>query len=267
MEPGLRAQGLAKGRDRLVAGLERCGLPGTAIDALLSRHTLVRYPKRAPLFTRGAPADVVFAILSGVVKVYSGQRPQGRILVALAGPGDLAGYADFINPAGDRSQMFEAEALTATTAAIITRDQILRVLRGLEAQTLLAVGESINSLWASALNRCVRFLAMSLRERLEAVFAEMEARFGAPDARGVMLTTELGHAGFAEMIGASRPMVSKLMTELAQQGRIVRQGRHYIVLRSFISGLPSEGDARPAGEQPAMAGRSRVVRGTKRSAA
>lgn len=267
MERGVRAQGLAQGRDRLTAGLERCGLPRAAVDALLSRHTLVRYPKGALLFAHGAPANVVFAILGGVVKVYCGHRQQGRILVALAGPGDLAGYADFCNPAGDRSQMFEAEALTATTVAIITRDHILRVMRALDASTLLDVTQAVNSLWASALHRCVRFLAMSLRERLEAVLAEMEQRFGVPDARGVMLTAELGHQGFAEMIGASRPMVSKLMTELADQGRIVRQGRHYIVLRTFIGGLPSEGTARPADEQPPMAGRSRVVRGPRRTAA
>jgi CRP/FNR family transcriptional regulator, cyclic AMP receptor protein len=272
MERGVRAQGLAQGRERLMAGLKRCGVPGAVIDALLSRHTLVRYPKGAALFARGAPADVVFAILGGVVKVYCGHRPQGRILVALASPGDLAGYADFCNPAGDRSQMFEAEALTATTVAIITRDHILRVMRGLEAPALLTVTEAINSLWASALHRCVRFLAMSLRERLEAVLAEIEQRFGVPDARGVMLTAELGHQGFAEMIGASRPMVSKLMTELADQGRIARQGRHYIVTRSFVGAKTLSGAGKPAEEQPpkdqpAAAGRSRTLRGPRRTAA
>ena len=236
---------------------------------LLSRHTLVRYPKGARLFARGAPADVVFAILGGVVKVYCGHPQEGRILVALAGPGDLAGYADFCNSAGDRSQMFHAEALTATTVAIITRDHIMRVMRGLDPSMLLAVTERINSLWASALHRCVRLLAMSLRERLEAVFAEMEQRFGVPDARGVMLTTELGHQGFAEMIGASRPMVSKLMAEFAEQGRIARHGRHYIVTRSFVGVDTLSGAVKPAENQALreQPGRRPTMRGSKRSAA
>jgi CRP-like cAMP-binding protein len=251
-----------------MASLGRSGLPAAAVDALLSRHTLVRYPKNAPLFAHGAPADVVFAVLGGVVKIYCGHLPPGRILVALAGPGDLAGYADFSNSAGDRSQMFEAESLTATNVAIITRDQIMRVMRALEAPVLLAVTERINSLWASALHRCVRFLAMSLRERLEAVLAEMEQRFGVPDARGVMLTTELGHQGFADMIGASRPMVSKLMTELVDQGRLARQGRRYIVTRSFVVKDALTGAVKPPEEQLVATSRSgTILRRAKRSAA
>ena len=80
--------------------------------ALLERHTLVRYPKGAELFSMGSPADVVFAVLSGLVKVHSSRAGSDRVLVKLAGPGDLVGYADFTDADGGRSQLFEATALT-----------------------------------------------------------------------------------------------------------------------------------------------------------
>jgi hypothetical protein len=35
------------------------------VEAILSRHTLVRYPRGATVFVQAAPADVIFAVLSG----------------------------------------------------------------------------------------------------------------------------------------------------------------------------------------------------------
>ena len=229
MESGFRGQGLAQGQDRLMARLARCGLPAAAINSLLSRHTLVRYPRGSVLFAKGSPADVVFAILSGVVKIGTVTPGRERIMVALAGPGDLAGYADF-REGGEHSQLFGAETLTNSVVALFTRDHILRVMRGLEPDVILAVVENLNSLWSSVVYRCAQFLGMPLRERLEAALAEMAGRFGVPEARGIMLTPELGQEDLAEMIGGSRPMVSKLLIEMAQQKLIARQGRRYILL-------------------------------------
>lgn len=229
MGAGLREQGLTQGHDRLTARLGRCGLPADAIESLLSRHTLVRYPRGSMVFAKGSPADLVFAVLSGVVKVGTVTRAHERIVVALAGPGDLAGYADF-GDGGDRSQLFEAETMTNSVVALLTRDHIRRVIRGLESETLVTIAENLNSLWSSIAYRSAQFLGMSLRERIEAIFAELAGRFGVPDARGIMLTPELGQEDLAEMIGGSRPMVSKLLIEMAEQKLIARQGRRYILM-------------------------------------
>jgi CRP/FNR family cyclic AMP-dependent transcriptional regulator len=221
-----------RGRERLLQALEDAGLARDVSAAILARHTLVRYPKGAPIFTPGSPADVIFVVLGGMVKLYRAGRPHERVLITLAGPGDILGYGDFSDPRGGRSQLFEAVALTGTTIAIVTREHLIRVLCGLEPGTLIALGELVNSLWAAALHRCVRFLGMPLRARLEAVFEELAQRFGVPDARGVMLSLELGQLGLAEMIGGSRPMVSKLLIAMVRDGSIARLGRRYIVRRA-----------------------------------
>lgn len=229
MEFSAAAQGLDRGRGRLVQGLAHGGLTRDVIDAILARHTLVRYPKGAQIFAPGAPADVIFVVLGGLVKIYCAERAHERVLITLAGPGDIIGYADFSDPRGGRSQLFEAVAQSGAAIAIITREHLLRVLRGLDSSALLALGEEVNAMWAAALHRCARFLGMSLRARLGAVFAELAERFGVADARGVLLPLGLGQVGLAEMIGGSRPMVSKLLIELTRDGLIARHGRQYIV--------------------------------------
>jgi hypothetical protein len=39
----------------------------------------------------------------------------------------------------------------------------------------------------------------------------------------------LGHADFAEMIGSSRPMVSRLIAEMIANRRLSYDGKHYVV--------------------------------------
>jgi CRP/FNR family cyclic AMP-dependent transcriptional regulator len=206
----------------------------------------VRCPKGSPLFDKGSPADVVFVVLSGIVKIYCALAGAARTLVELAGPGDLAGYADFSDRTGERSQLFEAEALTNACVALVTRDHLMHVLRELDPGLILILAENINSLWGSVVHRCARFLGMTLRERLEVVLGEMAERFGVTDARGIWITPELEQEVLAEMIGGSRPMVSKLLMEMKQEGVIAREGKHYILASKSGEARPTSGRAQAA---------------------
>jgi CRP/FNR family transcriptional regulator, cyclic AMP receptor protein len=221
-----------EGEEKLKQRLSRCGLPSNAIAALFNRDTIVRYPKGSPLLATGSSPDAIFAVMSGMVKVYCSGRHGMRVLVDLAGPGELAGYANLGGPAPGQPPLYEAEALTSSSVALFARHDLLCVLRSLEAGTVLAVTEMVNSLWSAMVHRYACYLVMSLRDRLEDVFAELARRYGTRTAQGVLLLPELGHEALAEMIGGSRPMVSKLLAEMTAEGPIAREGRRYILLTS-----------------------------------
>jgi CRP/FNR family transcriptional regulator, cyclic AMP receptor protein len=257
------------GQSRLLELLEQWGLPKEAIAGLVGRHTLVRYPKRSPLFLQGSPADVAFAVFNGLVKVYCPGADGNRILVYLAGPGDLIGYADFMDTNRQRSQMFEAHALTSCSVALFTRQHVLKVLKDLDQGVLLKMVETLNGFWSSMVHRYAVYLSMSLRERLQFVLADLGSRFGVQEARGVLLTPELAQEELAEMIGSSRPMVSKLLGEMAERSMIACQGRRYILLRGSGLDLPArwllpimaklQAD-RPSADDPYRAGRATPLR-------
>jgi CRP-like cAMP-binding protein len=229
----MNGQVSSSAQERLFDRLSSLGISRETVAALLERHTLVRYPKGATLFSKGSPADVVFVVLSGIIKVQCARAPGETIVVELAGPGDLVGYADFADPCGERSQIFEARALTNCCVALITRHHIAEVLKTLEPDAVLRLAETLNSMWSSVAYRYANFLGMSLRKRLEMVFAELAQRFGVPDSRGILLTPELAQEELAEMIGSSRPMVSKLLTEMARQGMLLREGKRHVLLGSW----------------------------------
>ena len=214
----------------IMARLEACGLSADLLAELVGRHTPVRYPKGTMLFLQGSPADVLFAIQSGFVKTYCPSTDGGRILVELSGPGSIVGHADLVDATAQRSQIFEAQALTNCCVALITRHHLVKLLKDVDSQTLLRLVEALNSYWSGSIRHYAQFLGMTLRQRLEMVFTEMALKFGIPDSRGTLLATELSQEELAEMIGSSRPMVSKLLADMAVQGTVAREGRHYILL-------------------------------------
>jgi CRP-like cAMP-binding protein len=71
---------------------------------------------------------------------------------------------------------------------------------------------------------------MNYSERLETVLRDLAMKFGVKETRATLLIPELGHADFAEMIGSSRPMVSRLIAEMIANKRLAYHGKHYIVL-------------------------------------
>jgi CRP-like cAMP-binding protein len=220
---------------RLAEQLSQWELPEEFVAELLGHHALVTYAKGEPLFLRGSTADVGFWILSGLVKLYSPNADGSRVVVALNGPGDLAGFTDYVESNGRRAQAFEAEALTKASVALFTRAYMMKALEKLSPPQLVAAFEKFNTTWSSLACSYAQFLGMSFRDRLLKVFANLAGRFAVRDARGSLLTVELSHEDLAEMIASSRPMVSRLIAEMMDQRIIARQGKNYILLNNPVA--------------------------------
>lgn len=217
-------------KSKLLPRLAQLGLPNDLITELLNDSIAVRYGKGFRPFLQGAPADVLMLIINGVAKVYCPQSNARRFLVELAGPGDIIGYADFVDSKGRRGQIFETEALTNCSVALIFRHRIAKRLQEIDGAALVSLVEQSNSFWSWVAYRYASMMSLSYRERLEVVLCEVARRFGVRESRGLLVTLELGHEDWAEMIGSSRPMVSRLFAEMVQAGVLAREGKRYILL-------------------------------------
>jgi CRP/FNR family transcriptional regulator, cyclic AMP receptor protein len=214
---------------RLQTRLAPCNLPESFLAELLRRYTPVQYPRDSLILKHEASSDVVFLVLSGFVKIYL-RGPTRRILFRLAGPGDIIGHAALPGDEPATQSMLEGCVLTDCTLALFTRQQVVRALESLDSKTVVGLLEQASVWWYSGVERYVTLMGLSFRERLQAVLADLGARFGVKDARGVLLIPEITHDDLAEMIGSSRPMVSRLLEEMADQGLVERSGRRQYVL-------------------------------------
>jgi CRP/FNR family transcriptional regulator, cyclic AMP receptor protein len=215
---------------RVLANLGNWGLPASLVSEITRENIVVQHPKGFRLFAHGTPADVVMIIVSGVVKIYCSNGNGRRFMIQLAGPSEVIGYTDFLDNRGRRCQVFEAEAMTNCSVALVVRERITRQLQSMDSGVLVALVEQLNSFWTAIAYRYASLMNLGFRERLEVALAEVASRFGVHDSRGVVVTLEFGHEEWAEMIGSSRPMVSRLFAQMIDANQIAREGKHYILL-------------------------------------
>ncbi len=221
-------------RQRLMEQLAGWQLPAEFLTELIDHSHCISYMPGTPIFLRGSTADMLFWVLSGLVKVCYPNPNGTRVVVKLTGPGDIIGFADIAEPNGRHTQAFDAEAVTKASVALFTRDHVIKAVQELPPSKLVSLLEMLNSSWSGANCFYARFFGMSFRERLELLLAELASRFGVRDSRGILLTPEFSHETLAEMIASSRPMVSHLIAKMVDQGSIARQGKHYILMNKPV---------------------------------
>lgn len=221
------------GHTSLISALEELGWPAKAAAELAYGAHIVPYEKRSTVFHAGEPADLLYVLLSGEAKLQFAARDGAALLVSIAHSGQLLGVfaPDSGSAAAVKSeQLFTAQALSRCKVAIIPTARVAHVLHGLPAQQLVRVLDRSRGQWMHLCCRLLTFLTMSVRRRLTYTIAEIADSFGVADARGRLITLRLSHEDFAALVGASRPMVSKHLKELATEGVLTKQQGRYVLL-------------------------------------
>jgi CRP/FNR family transcriptional regulator, cyclic AMP receptor protein len=246
------------------AGLFSWGIPEETARDLTSHHSELSYSSGKLIFNQGSPADVVLWVVKGVVREVCPNPNGTQTLVRLATAGDILGLADKLNDKGQWVRRFEAWAASECVLAIVTRDHVRNLLKNMPAEELLTLSERMNSAAAEWVQYYATFLGLSYRERIEIVMAELGRKFGIADSEGILLTFEPTHSDLAEMIGSSRPVVGRVLTELVEDGEIGRRERKYILLsggaiEAAVKDVPRiENGHVPPSIQPAAASRRSI---------
>jgi CRP-like cAMP-binding protein len=217
----------------LRTSLGRLNLPVDLVDELIDRHIAVSFEKGAMAFCEGNTDGMLACILSGYVYIYCPVGDGNRTLVRMAGPGEIIGYPDYIDEKGRHARMFEAQVASKCTMALFSRDHITRLLAGLPPDALVSIVATLNTFWSENLRRFTILLNLPFWDRLTMVMTDLAKRAGVRDSEGIMLIPEIGHEDLAEMIGCSRPMVSRLIAIMAESGLLARRGKQYVLLKKW----------------------------------
>jgi CRP/FNR family cyclic AMP-dependent transcriptional regulator len=217
--------------------VDRLGWPCETATEIAHYAHIVGYEKDGLIFNAGESTDLWYILVSGEVKLYYVTAAGERVLVTIRRGGGLLGLADL--GAGDGGQLqgeqlFSAQALSRCKVAIIARMRLMRALRDLSGPQVLAIVEKNNEQWVRLCSRFLGFMTMTVRRRLAYAIKEISDTFGIHDARGKLIGLKLSHEDFAELVGASRPMVSKHLKELAEAGVFAKVGGRYIVTREDL---------------------------------
>ena len=217
--------GYQKLKNRLISH----GLPESIIDELLEQPTIVSYGRGAFIFLQGATTDLLFWVSSGLVDIICpGPRESRLTRVCLV----LANFSDLLNQQttkGRPAQAFQARARTNAQIGLVIRAQVYKVLARQDPALLLQILQEVIAAW-SELTLVIRNSWAKIMLPARNGPSGPRGQIWSRESRGTLLIPEFGHDDFAEMIGCSRPMVSRLLSKMIFRGTLAQSGKHYIIL-------------------------------------
>jgi CRP/FNR family transcriptional regulator, cyclic AMP receptor protein len=177
------------------------------------------YPKNQIVYSQGAPADSVFYIQKGEVKITVLSEQGKEAVVALQGPGDFFGEGCL---AGQVRRLATVRTMTACVIARIEKTDINRVIHRepafadlfishLLARNVRVEADLVDQLFNSSEKRLARILLLMANFGKE----------GLPEP----VIAKISQETLAEMIGTTRSRVSFFMNKFRKLGLITYNGK------------------------------------------
>jgi CRP/FNR family cyclic AMP-dependent transcriptional regulator len=191
-------------------------------------RTVTDYRKDDVVFLQASPADAVFYIQKGKIKIVVASKQGKEAVVAILGPGDFFGEGCLIG-----------QPLRLATARAMSESEVMRVSKGEMIRVLHAEPAFGELFMAHLLTRNSRVeedlvdqLFNSSEQRLARTLLIL-ANFG-KDGGPQPITTPISQETLAEIIGTTRSRVSQFMNKFRRLGFIEYNG-HLQIHTSLLS--------------------------------
>jgi CRP/FNR family transcriptional regulator, cyclic AMP receptor protein len=196
--------------------------PAFDLEAFLATadggRTIASYAKGGTVFAQAEPADAVFYIQNGKVKIAVTSDQGKEAIVAILGTGDFFGEGCLI---GQPLRLAAATAMTECTIMRVDKPTMVRVIHDepafaerfmahLLTRTSRVEEDLVDHLFNSSEKRLARLLLLL-------------ANFG-KEGRPEPITTKISQETLAEMVGTTRPRVSFFMNKFRSLGFIHYNG-------------------------------------------
>lgn len=209
----------------ILATLKACplfeGIPTAQLEQLLPHVAVRHFARGAALFHEDDPANRVFIVVSGVVRVFR-VRPGGEeIVLALLTPGDLFGELALF--ASDPTRSGDAEALEASDCLSIPSGPV----RDLLAAHPAAIARHAERMAQQIRRKDDDVADAAYRDipgRVAGRLLDLAAKHGRATPEGVVIELRISQRNLASMIGASRENVNRTLSSFAAQGLIRLDG-------------------------------------------
>src|SRR6266550_2287592 len=181
-------------------------------------RTIANYPKNQTVYSQGDPADAVFYVQKGNVKLTVVSKQGKEAVVSIIGPGDFFGEGCL---AGQQLRMAAATALSECSIVRLEKPAAIRVIRDEPEFSELFL--------AYILSRNIRIeedlvdqLFNSSEKRLARVLLLL-ANFG-KDGKPQQVIPKMSQETLAEIVGTTRSRVSFFMNKFRKLGFVDYNG-------------------------------------------
>jgi CRP/FNR family transcriptional regulator, cyclic AMP receptor protein len=211
--------------DSVAAALQPTAIFGELPDSALRELAQVclqrTYRRGQFLWYQGDPGDYLVVIVQGLVKVTVTSPHGDEMLLVTLGPSEVVGELSVID-GGPRSA--SVVALRPTTGIVIGRAALIALMQRSPIcfdVLLRSLGALVRRLTEQATDLVFLDLAARVAKLL---LREAEGRRSGDQRQGALVDLGLTQTELAQMVGASRPAVNRVLQSLAARGSISIEG-------------------------------------------
>lgn len=200
------------------------GLSEDDLDSIDRRMLSLSWAEGDHLYSAGEPADHLYVVAAGHVKVVrSTARGQNTIVDVLA-PGELVGSLSI----GRQADYAETVAATVTTCALRIETTAFREVLLEYPSVALRVLDDVSMSLSDTRSDISQHASSTVTQRVGATLLRLADKFGQndPDVDGVLIQLPLTRADLAGIAGSTAESVSRVMSRLRKEG-IIDSGRRW----------------------------------------
>lgn len=189
-----------------------------------------RYPEGATIFSRGDPAESLYVLKEGLVKLCSVSEKGTETILHILKPDAIFGELLFSE---------ERRALTAVAAS----DAVVTAISKKNLQELLASVPTVARNFIRLLSRRLAKVEREFAEfghtwsyhRLANVLLQLADEHGVETGAGTKIILRLTHEDLAKLIGTTRETVTTQLGRFRRLGMVRHDGRHLVLERGKLS--------------------------------
>jgi len=202
------------------------GMPEDALHAITRVAMMRRVARNTAVIHAADRIDFVYLILSGSLKVLATDEQGREVIFGVLGPGELFGEMGVLD---DNPRSATVIALSASQLVVIGKSDFKRFLQESSDVSYYIIRNLVRRLRRA--DRKIESLAlMDVCGRVARLLLDMAETINGQH----VVAPKIHKVDIAKMVGASREMVSRVMTDLQQQG-LIEEGGGRIVLHSSIA--------------------------------
>ena len=200
----------------------------TAVAALMTHLQPVHFSRRQQIYGEGEPGDQLYIVTSGKVKLGRRSSDGRSHLLAIAGPSDMFGELSIFDR-GPRTatatSVTEVDAVTLDRNAfrvwVADRPEIVERLLWVLARRLRRTDDDLSDL-----------VFTDVGTRVAKQLLRLTRRFGTQENGALRVTHNLTQKELAQLIGASRETVNRVLADFNQHGWIRLDGSSMLISES-----------------------------------
>jgi CRP/FNR family transcriptional regulator, cyclic AMP receptor protein len=217
-------------RAAIVRSLEfGSSLSDALVSDLAHNSVVLDFRRRRFVYRAGEPADCLYAIIHGRVKLCRIEPDTEReAVIDILPEGSLFGESALYSPAGQR-----ANSAVAYENSRLLRIQVGDFKRGmaeddwLHDYTFRLIGQRLEH----AERRLADFTLNAIPARLDRLLAEFSDRYGVSEPDGVLIDIPLPHREIASIVGSTRESVTVRLNAMRREGTIEFVKRKILIKR------------------------------------